>query len=144
MAAHSDFANITYNKSIAKLKLNKGGGGIIKFNVCPICKFRLVSSNYNGVGLCEECIIDAKLEDNTKTNMLLEDNTFIRTKYGKTHVGSIIGYQHKTNNAGDDKYYVYMNVNEDNYSIWSDGWKTERELIQFCDNYKINVDDLLK
>lgn len=127
-----------------KLKLNKEGGGIIKFNVCPICKCRLVSSNYNGVGLCDECIIDAKLEDNTKTNMLLEDNTFIRTKYGKTHVGSIIGYQHKTNNTGDDKYYVYMNVNEDNYSIWADGWKTERELIQFCDNYKINVDDLLK
>ena len=29
VAAHSDFANITYNKSNVKLKLNKEGGGVL-------------------------------------------------------------------------------------------------------------------
>lgn len=143
MAAHSDFTNITYNKSIVKLKLNKRGGGIIKFNVCPICKCRLVSTSYCGVELCDSCLIDARLKDNLKSNNNLKDNTFTVTKYGKTFIGRIRGYQHIIGESGSDKFYVYMNVNEDNYSIWYDNWVTERDLIQMCENYKINIAKLL-
>ena len=103
-----------------------------------------MSTIYCGAELCDSCLIDARLKDNLKSNNNLDDNTFEVNKYGKTFIGTIRGYQHMIGENGNDKFYVYMNVNDDNYSIWHNNWVTERDLIQICDNYKINVKKLLK
>lgn len=113
------------------------------YDVCPMCSSAIGRIKYNGLLLCEECYIQIKIKSNKISNALLDNNTFIVTKDGEQYVGLITGYQHKIG-RNEDKFYIYLNVNEDNFSIWYNGWKSEKELAIFCDNYKINIPELLK
>lgn len=113
------------------------------YDVCPLCATAIANMEYNGMFLCEECYIRTKMRRNNISNTLMEDNTFIVTKSEEQHVGVITGYQHRMG-RNEDKFYIYLNVNGENFSIWYDGWQTEKELAKICDKYKINIPKLLK
>lgn len=110
---------------------------------CLKCNCAISTIKYLGTPLCEECHIGVKIAENYVRNGELEDNTFTVTKGDKKYTGSILGYQHMTYKSGD-KYYIHLNVNERDFSIWYDGWKTEGELVKICDRYKINKTKLLE
>lgn len=113
------------------------------YRICPSCASAIGNIEYNGVLLCEECYIHTKMQRNKMGNTLMEDNTFIVTKDGERYVGVITGYQHRIG-RDEDKFYIYLDVNEESWSIWYDGWKSEKELAKICDGYKINIPELLK
>lgn len=125
--------------TICKSKIPGIGAPNIYHNVCPMCCSAIGHIKYNGSLLCDECYIQFKM----KNNVLMDDNTFIVTKDGERYIGVITGYQHRIG-YNEDKFYIYLNVNEENYSIWYDGWMTEKELAKICVNYKINIPELLK
>jgi hypothetical protein len=56
----------------------------------------------------------------------MKDNTFKVVKNGNEHFGSIWGIQIQY--GCPKKYYLHMNVNEENYSIWFDNWFTLKEM----------------
>lgn len=113
------------------------------YNICPSCASAIGHIKYNGVCLCEECYIRIIMMNNKISNVLLDDNTFIVTKDGEQYIGVITGYQHRMGHD-ENKFYIHLNVNEADWSIWYDGWKSEKELAKICDNYKINIPELLK
>lgn len=113
------------------------------YNVCPSCGLAIGHIKCDGLYLCEECYIHTKMQRNKISNVLMEDNTFTVTKDGEQYVGVITGYQHRIG-RDEDKFYIYLNVNEESWSIWYDGWTSEKELAKICDNYKINIPKLLK
>ena len=112
--------------------------------VCPICGSSVANITYRGVQMCNDCYIKMKIQNNLFENHDLEDNTFLVKKNDNNYVGLITGYQHKTGTKQNDKFYVYLNVNEEDFSIWYNSWVTEEELVQRCEKYKINVDELIK
>lgn len=113
------------------------------YSICPSCASAIGNIEYNGVLLCEECYTGFKMKNNKISNASMDDNTFIVTKDGEQYVGAITGYQHRIG-RDEDKFYICLNVNEENWSIWYDGWKSEKELAKICDGYKINIPELLK
>lgn len=68
-------------------------------------------------------------------------NTFKIIKNDKEYFGVITGYQCRK--GYDDKYYLYMNVNEENFSIWYDNWYTKKEIAKCCDGWYIDKNDLI-
>lgn len=115
----------------------------INGKVCPRCNEALGKIEYKGVYICECCYTNIRLYENMFNNKKLQDNTFIVKKNGKEYIGTIIGYQHKIGSV-NDKFFVYLDVNEDDFSIWFNDWMTEEELIRSCEKYKINIEKLLK
>lgn len=113
------------------------------YNICTVCTSAIGNIEYKGILLCEDCYIQMKIKDNNINNVLLDDNTFVVTKDGERYIGAIIGFQHRMGHD-EDKFYIYLNVNEARFSIWYDGWMTEKELAKICDNYKINIEKLLE
>jgi hypothetical protein len=113
-------------------------------NVCPRCNAALVTKEYNGVKLCDNCYTDVRLADNFFKGASLEENTFVVIKNREEYVGKIIGIQHTIKNQKSDKFFVHLSVNEDHFSIWYNTWMTARELINACDRFKINIGKLLE
>lgn len=113
------------------------------YDRCPMCNSAIGQIKYNGVLLCEECHIQMKMKSNKISNASLDDNTFVVTKDEERYIGVITGYQHRMC-RNEEKFYIYLSVNEKDWSIWYNGWESEKELAKICDNYKINIPELLK
>lgn len=99
---------------------------------------------YKDANVCDKCFIEIRLRENFINNKDLENNSFIVEKNGKEYIGLIMGYQHRVGNVDEDKFYIYLNQIDGDFSIFYNGWMTEKELIKVCNRYKIDIHKLLK
>jgi hypothetical protein len=111
---------------------------------CLICGCSWKPLNYkiNGIKMCEECYIKRKIEENLILKRdSLTVNTFRVVKNDNYYFGVITGYQCRK--GYEDKFYLHMNINEENFSIWLNDWFTEKEIAKSCDGWNIDIDELI-
>lgn len=113
-------------------------------NMCQACKGEFATIEYKGSKLCKDCYIRIKLQENTINNKDLRDNTFVVKGNGKEYYGTILGYQHKISESRYDKFYLHINVTDGDYYIFYDNWLTQKEIMNSCNRFKINIEKLLK
>lgn len=112
-------------------------------NKCPMCgMYKKLDYELGSIKMCKDCFCHRKIELNNLNNEILQDNTFKHIKNGKPYFGNIVGYQHRK--GYDDKFYIRLDVNEENYSIWFDSWQTENEMAKYIDKWRINIEELFK
>jgi hypothetical protein len=110
---------------------------------CPVCNmYHALDYEIDGVKMCEECYCHRKIQMNNYSNECLQDNTFKYVKDGKSYFGNILGYQCRK--GYDDKFFIRLDVNEDNFSIWFDSWQTEKEMAKYIDKWRINIQEFIK
>lgn len=111
---------------------------------CLICgmKHKVLDYEIDGIKMCEECYIRTKIDRNIKNKNNIQTNIFKVLSHDKEYYGVITGYQHRK--GYEDKFYIHMNINEADFSIWYNNWFTEKEIAKSCDSWNINVDELLQ